>query len=192
MMGLRPNPERMTREEYLAREEVAEGKSEYLSGEAFAMGGGTLSHALIQSNLVRRLGNALDGQPCRVMGPDMRVKVQDSGLYTYPDLSVVCGKAEIEEERGESLLNPVVLVEVLSATTELYDRSVKFEHYARIPSLRHYVLVAQHRAHIDLLSRGEDGWILRAAAGLDAVLSLPSIDVELPLAEIYERVEFPS
>jgi len=182
----------MTREEYLAREEVAESRSEYLNGEAYARTGGTRSHALIQSNLTRRLGNALDGRPCDVLGPDMRVKVEESGLYTYPDLSVVCGGAEIEKEHGESLLNPVVLVEVLSPSTEAYDRGLKFEHYARIPSLRHYVLVAQDRAHIDVLTCGAEGWILRAADGLDTTLTLPAIDVELPLAEIYERGTFPS
>jgi len=180
----------MSREEYLAHEEVAEAKSEFFDGEAFAMTGASRSHARIQMNLARLLGTAVRGGSCEAFGSDLRVKVRESGLYTYPDLSVVCGEVDFEDDRGDTLANPVVLVEVLSPSTEAYDRGLEFEHYARIPTLRHYVLVAHDRPHIDLLTRGDAGWILRAADGLEASLSLAAISVELPLVEIYERVEF--
>jgi len=183
---------RLTPEEYLARERKAEFKSEYFAGETFAMAGATRPHTLVVANLVRRLGNQLESRPCEVYPTDMRVKVAPTGLYTYPDIAVVCGRPQFEDENEDNLLSPTVLIEVLSESTEKYDRGKKFEHYRRIGSLREYVLVAQDECRVERFERQPDGaWLLSVMDRMEDTLKLPAIGCELPLAEIYDKVQFP-
>jgi Uma2 family endonuclease len=183
---------RLTEAEYLEIERRAESKSEFLNGEMFAMSGGTYSHSVIACNLIRAVGNELKGSPCVVFNSDMRVKVQASGLYTYPDISVVCGREEVEDEHDDVLLNPMVIAEVLSDSREAYDRGKKFELYRRLPSLREYLLVNQHEPLIEQFIRQPGGeWLLRDVAGLDGKLSLSSIGITIALADVYSKVRFP-
>ena len=133
----------ITLEEYLHREQAAEFRSEYFRGEMFAVAGASANHNLIVLNAGASLRDQLKKKPCRVYSSDLKLRIEATGLYSYSDLSVVCGEPQLESNGGDVLLNPVVLVEVLSDSTEAYDRGKKFEHYRTIPSLKHYVLVAQ-------------------------------------------------
>lgn len=179
-------------EEYLAVERRAAFKSEYYDGEIFAMAGGSRAHNLIAMNVGGELRQRLKTSGCEVFGADMRVKVPAGTLYTYPDVAVVCPPVQLEDEHGDTLLNPVVIFEVLSDSTESYDRGREFEHYRKLDALREYVLVSQDEPHVDHFTRAGDGsWVLRDAAGLDALLRLESLDCELPLREVYAKVEFP-
>jgi Uma2 family endonuclease len=179
-------------EQYLAIERAAEERSEYLDGEMVAMTGGSRNHGLIVGNLVRELGSQLRDQPCEVYPTDLRVRVSPTGLYTYPDVVVACGEPRFEDEQLDTLLNPTVILEVLSPTTESYDRGRKFEHYRTLDSLAEYLLVSQDRPRIERFLRQDDGlWLFGDAAGLAAALVLPSIGCELRLAEVYAKVRFP-
>ena len=144
-MSAIPKPS-LTPQEYLARERRATEKSEYYRGEIFAMAGASFEHSLIKDNLARESGNQLKDKPCRVITSDLRIKVNATGLYTYPDAVIVCDEPKFEDAQVDTLLNPRVIVEVLSDSTEKYDRGGKFAHYRQIPSLQEYVLVAQDRA----------------------------------------------
>jgi Uma2 family endonuclease len=180
----------LTPAEYLARERQAPFKSEYFEGESYAMAGASRRHNRITLNTGAQLTARLKASGCEPFVSDMRVKVAATGLYTYPDVCVAC-PPEFEDAGGDTLLNPAVIFEVLSDSTEAYDRGRKFEHYRKLPSLREYLLVAQHAPQIDHYVRGEAGvWLLREAAGLEARLTLETLDCELPLSEIYARVEF--
>jgi Uma2 family endonuclease len=148
MMSTAPT-RRISPQEYLAQERRAEFKSEYLRGEVFAMAGTTYEHTVIKDNLARKAGNQLENGTCRALTSDMRVKVNATGLYTYPDIAIVCDRPQFEDEVFDTLLNPRVVVEVLSDSTEKYDRGVKFGHYRQIPSLQEYVLVAQDRPLVE-------------------------------------------
>jgi Uma2 family endonuclease len=143
----------ITPEEYLLCERKAEFRSEFFRGEMFAMAGASANHNLIVLNAGSLLREQLKKKPCRVYPSDLKLRIEETGLYTYPDLSVVCGEPQLESDAGDVLLNPVVLVEVLSDSTEAYDRGKKFEHYRTIPSLKHYVLIAQDRHSIDCFTR---------------------------------------
>lgn len=181
----------ITPEEYLRRENDAEFRSEYFRGEMFAMAGASANHNLIVGNCVQTLGQQLKKKPCRVYPSDLKLRIEATGLFTYPDLSVVCGEPQLESEGGDVLLNPVVLVEVLSDSTEAYDRGKKFEHYRTIPSLKHYVLIAQDRHSIDCFSRQANGsWLLTSCQGLDEKVELDAIGSELVAAEVYDKVVF--
>src|SRR5215475_2147969 len=140
---------RITPKEYLELERKAEIKSEYLDGEMFAMSGVTLEHSSIVVNLITELNNQFIDRPCQVHGPDLRVKVSPTGLYTYPDLVAFCEKPLFEDEHFDTLLNPQVIIEVLSNSTEAYDRGKKFAHYRTVESLREYVLVSQTEYRIE-------------------------------------------
>ena len=179
-------------QEYLAMEREAPYKSEYYDGEIFAMAGGSRNHNLIVTNLLRKLSALLEERPCEVYASDMRVKVSQSGLYTYPDVSVMCGKVMMEEDAElDTLLNPILLVEVLSDSTEAYARGEKFAQYRRIESLREYVLISQDQAGVEQFIRQEKGkWLYVETNSLDATARLHSIEVDLPLAEVYKKVEF--
>lgn len=179
-----------TAEEYLALEQKAEYRSEYYQGEIFAMTGGTPNHSLIKLNVSGELRDRLRGRPCRAYDCDLRVKCP-TGLYTYPDVSVVCSDLELDDVKSYTMLNPTLLVEVLSKSTEGYDRGKKFDHYRTIPSLREYVLVSQDEPMVQSFLRNDDGtWTLNAVSKLAESVTLRSIGIELPLAEIYERVDF--
>ncbi|MFY8073980.1 MAG: Uma2 family endonuclease [Pirellula sp.] len=181
----------LTPEEYLHRERTAEYRSEYYRGETFAMAGASANHNLIVSNCIQTLGQQLKKKPCRVYPSDLKVRIKATGLYAYPDLSIVCGEPELESKDGEVLLNPIAIVEVLSDSTEAYDRGKKFEHYRTIPSLRHYILIAQDRYSIDCFSRQEDGtWSLSACQTSDSAVGLPSIQCQLEINEVYDKVVF--
>jgi len=183
----------LTPQEYLARERQAETKSEYLRGEVFAMSGASREHNLIVGNISRELGEQLRDRQCEVYQSDMRVKVSPTGLYTYPDVTVVCGEPEFEDAEVDTLLNPKVLVEVLSPSTADYDRGGKFTHYRRLPSLHEYVLISQDRLLVEhYLRQRQDEWLLTEESSLQDTLVLPSIDCRLPLSEIYLKVRFPS
>ncbi len=190
-MGL-PQPKiRMSSQEYLRRERAAEFKSEFFDGEVFAMSGGSPRHSLVKTNVTGELRNQLSGRPCTAYDSDLRVKVDATGLYTYPDASVVCGSLEFDDNDRDTVLNPTLLVEVLSPSTEAYDRGKKFNHYRRIKSLREYLLVSQDEAKIERFQRNVDGtWTLTEASGLEATLHLPSLGIDLSLREVYEKVDF--
>ena len=181
----------LTPQEYLVRERRAETKSEYLRGEVFAMSGASREHNLIAGNVNRELSEQLRERPCEVYQGDMRVKVSSTGLYTYPDVTVVCSEPQFEDAEVDTLLNPKVIVEVLSPSTADYDRGGKFTHYRRLPSLRDYVLISQDRALVEhCVRQPSDQWLLTEYSALDGTLMLSSIQCQLPLAEIYLKVQF--
>jgi Uma2 family endonuclease len=190
-MAVAPPVHRLTEAEYLEIERRAESKSEFLDGEMFAMSGGSSSHSLIKVNLTRDLSTRLKGSPRTLYDSDMRIKVQAVGLYAYPDASVACGEIQFEDEHDDILLNPTVIVEVLSDSSEAYDRGKKFEMYRRIPSLREYLLVHQRQPLIEQYIRQASGeWLLREVAGLEDKLTLASLGITTEMAEIYYHVQF--
>jgi Uma2 family endonuclease len=155
------------------------------------MTGASRAHNVIAANVSRDLGNQLEGRPCEVYVAGMRVKVEAMGTYRYPDVVVACGDIAFEDAELDTLLNPVVVVEVLSPSTETVDRGEKFAHYRRLPSLRNYLLVSQDAPHIEHFVRRGDGWLLVEAIGLDASVHLASIDCVLQLGRVYDKVRFP-
>jgi Uma2 family endonuclease len=182
----------LTPEQYLAIEREAEYKSEYCDGQMFAMAVADETHNLLVENLVTGLHNQFRSRPCRVYSSQMRVLVRATGLYTYPDVVVVCGERQFLDEQRDTLLNPSLLVEVLSPTTEAYDRGRKFESYQSIESLVEYLLVASDRAHVDQYTRRPDGrWLLTSADRLEDSLDLQSVGCRLALADLYEKVDLP-
>jgi Uma2 family endonuclease len=183
---------KVTEEQYLAIERAAEFRSEFLDGEMFAMSGGSMEHASIQTNILVELSLALRGTPCRAFGPDLRIKVS-SRMYTYPDVSVVCGKPLLADEHEDNLLNPVVIVEVLSPSTEKYDRGLKFQQHRTIASLRDYILIDQGQMRIEQYTRQpDDTWSLRDYQRPEQELKIDSIGASIPLQRIYDRVELPA
>jgi Uma2 family endonuclease len=177
--------------EYLARERCAEFKSEFFEGEMFAMASANRRHSLICSNLVSQLRPRMRACGCEVHGSDMRVKVSKTGLYTYPDASIACGDIQFEDEHEDVLLNPSVIFEVLSKSTERRDRGWKFMQYRKIPSLLEYVLVAQDRPYIERFVRPAAGrFELHEIEGLDVVLPLLKLPGGLAMSDIYLDVNF--
>jgi Uma2 family endonuclease len=181
---------RFTPEEYLARERASlEVKSEYVDGHIYAMAGAGLEHNEIVFNIAGTLFNALRGGPCRALINDMRVKVAKTVMYTYPDVVIVCDEPALEDAHFDTLLNPAVIIEVLSPSTERYDRGDKWAHFRQLESLRMYVLVAQDQARVEtFVQRGEE-WIYEEVCGEDAVLVLEPAGCSVPLSAIYERVD---
>jgi Uma2 family endonuclease len=180
---------RLTAAQYLALERRATIKSEFLDGRMVAMSGASREHNLIAMNLSREISTQLKDRPCEAYAGDMRVCVEGSGLYTYPDLSVVCGQPVFQDAQVDTLLNPRVVIEILSASTEAYDRGKKFAQYRRIGSLTDYVLVAQDEMRVEHYVRQGDDWLLSEVCGPAGVLRIGSIGVAVPLAEVYARVE---
>ena len=182
----------LTPAEYLAIERKAEFKSEFYNGEMFAMAGASEEHSLIKDNLAGEARQQLKGSGCRVVTSDLRVKVDPTRLYTYPDVVIYCDRPQFEDGVFDTLLNPRVIVEVLSESTEAYDRGDKFRHYRQIASLQEYVLVAQDRPYVERHVRQPDGsWLMTEFAGLDRVFEFTSVSARVPLAEIYRDVSFP-
>jgi Uma2 family endonuclease len=178
-------------EEYLERERQAETKSEYFAGEIFAMAGGSPEHSLIAANVTGGLWTQLRESPCTAYNSDMKVR-STTEHFAYPDVTVVCGEAQFGGNEGDVLLNPTLIVEVLSPTTEAWDRGGKFEQYRQRESLQEYVLIAQDRPHVERFARQPDGqWLMSERSGLDARLPLPAIRCELVLSEVYRKVTFP-
>lgn len=181
---------RWTLEEYLDREEMADERHEFFDGLIVAMSGGLSAHDLVSSNAVTLLNLATRGRPCRAHGSNLRLYIAKSNVATYPDAMVVCGPYEYERGRRDLISNPILLVEVLSRSTESYDRGKKFEYYRTLPSLREYVLVSQTEPLVERFSRQDERWTLDAFRGLDAELPLESIEARLALRELYDKVEF--
>ncbi|MFN0170307.1 MAG: Uma2 family endonuclease [Bryobacteraceae bacterium] len=188
-MSALPHP-RITPEQYLEIERGADTRSEYYDGQMYALAGAAFAHIVIVGNVSFQLESLLRQRGCFVGTNDWRIRVAPDGLYTYPDVAVVCGEPRFADDQKDTLLNPVLLVEVLSASTESKDRGFKFAQYRRIESLREYVLVSQEEARVECFVRQLSGqWLLAEFVGLDAVCHLESVDCDLPLSEIYYRVE---
>jgi Uma2 family endonuclease len=174
---------------YLVRERHAEYRSEYWAGDVEAMTGASRPHNLVVTSLVRSLGNALHGGPCEVYSQSMRVRLQSARAYVYPDVVVACGSPRFEDAEVDTLIDPVLVIEVLSPTTERYDRGRKADAYRAVETLREYLLVAQDAPRVERYRRGEDGaWSCHVAASLEDEVELESVGCVLRLAEVYERV----
>mgnify|MGYP001610709744 CR=1 FL=1 len=183
----------LTPEQYLEIERRAEYKSEYWRGEMFAMAGATRQHGLLTGNLLASLHQQLRGRRCEVYSSDMRVLIPATGLYTYPDVVAVCGDTRLADDHRDTLLNPTFVAEILSPSTESYDRGRKFEHYRTVESLQEYLLVAQDRVQVELYTRQPEGtWLLREARRLEDALELGSIGCRILLADLYDKVEVPA
>jgi Uma2 family endonuclease len=186
---LRP---RYTLEEYLELDKNSEARLEYWNGEVFDMSGVSPNHARIEVNLIFSIRGRVSDRGCEVFPANTRIKVPSMPPYRYGDLSALCGEAQFEEIGGvEALINPMLIVEVLSPSTEAYDRGDKFTHYKSIRSLVEYLLVAQHRPHVSQFARRDDGsWLYWEFNDLADVVKLASLDCELPLSEVYQNVSF--
>ena len=185
---------RISPEEYLAAERVAEFRSEYYDGEVFAMAGASKAHLRIAANLVGELHSRLKGGPCQAFAADARVAVSRSRVYAYPDVVIACDPVEFADKFLDTLLNPKVIFEILSPSTEKHDRTGMFDAYQTVPSLAEYVLVAQDEPRIERYVRdpADDLWKRSVYTGLEAELALAAVDVVIPLRDVYYRVEFES
>lgn len=180
----------LTPEEYLALERVSESKHEYFAGEVFAMGGASKRHNLIAANIIRVLGNQLLDRPCNVYPSDMRVKVSATGKYTYPDVAVACAEEVFDDAEGDTLLNPVLIVEVLSDSTEAYDRGKKFEQYQLIESLTECLLVRQEPYRVEQYTRQNNReWRYTEYHSVDDIITINVISCELAMRDVYAKVE---
>ncbi len=179
--------------EYLARERESQFKSEFFQGEVFAMAGGSPTHSLIALNFAGETRQALKDKPCVVYNSDLRIKVEATGLYTYPDASIVCGDLQFDDERRDTVINPTVIVEVLSDSTEKYDRGRKSNHYRQIPSLQEIVLIAQDQTHVERFVRQpEGGWLLLEEKNASGMFELSSLGISIAMSELYRNVKFES
>ncbi len=181
---------RFSPQEYLALERRSETRNEYYHGEIFAMAGASREHNLIAGNVNAEIRDQLLDRTCESYPSDMRVAVEATGLYTYPDVSVVCGEPRFQDSSTDTLLNPTVLIEVLSPSTEAYDRGIKFRHYRRIVSLREFVLISQDRMMVEHYTRQGSNWILSEMSEPAQILKLESIGCQIPLERIYAKVQF--
>ncbi|MFN0171253.1 MAG: Uma2 family endonuclease [Bryobacteraceae bacterium] len=180
----------LTPEQYLAVERKALHKSEYFRGELFAMAGAGERHNLLSLNFAVAIHQQLRGRPCRAYVADMRVLTSPAGLYTYPDIVTVCGERRFVDDQLDTLVNPTLIAEVLSPSTEAYDRGRKFELYRTIETLEEYLLVAADRVHVELYTRQPEGrWLLSEASRLEDVLDLKSIACKLSLADLYDKTD---
>lgn len=190
-VSVKPPKSYLSADEYLAIERSSEVRSEYIDGEMVAMSGGSWEHSLIIGNTLAELKQQLRGGPCKVHASDLRVQAPD-GLRTYPDVVVVCGAPAFADEHRDMVTNPKLIIEVLSPTTESYDRGRKFESYRTIPALEEYVLVSQERAHVEKFLRQPEGaWLLVEVTGLQEAISLSSVGCRLSLEALYEGVGLP-
>lgn len=179
----------LTEQQYLALERSAAVRSEFHRGEVFAMVGASRNHNLIALNVSSRIHEQLEDRRCEVYQSDMRVKVRASGLYTYPDVVAICGEPQFEDNHVDTLLNPQVVLEVLSPSTESWDRGRKFGHYRQVPSLQEYVLISQDRMLVEKFARQSDGqWLLSELSLPDEQLTLESIECAIRLSDIYAKV----
>ena len=184
---------KFTVEQYYDLEENEVFKSEFHNGAIIPKGGESVEHCLVGANLIDELGQRLKGKTCAPYGSNLRVKGPATGLVTYPDASVFCKKLEFDpkDKRQQTAINPTIVFEVLSKSTESYDRGKKAENYRQLESLKAYVLVSQTSPHIEIYERHGDGfWFLTEAKGLDQELSIKSLGIQLPLAKVYDRMKF--
>jgi len=189
-MSAAPQP-RLSFEDWLAIERTAtDQRSEYVAGEVFAMAGGTEEHNLIVANVVRELGNQFKGRPCRVYPIDMKLHIASDDVATYPDVMVICGERQFYDDRRDLVTNPSLIVEVLSDSTEAYDRGDKFRHYRNLQSLQAYLLLSQYRVQAELFLRQPDGtWSLSTYQDPSDSIPLRDVEADLSLAEVYDKVE---
>jgi Uma2 family endonuclease len=181
---------RITPQEYLIRERQASTKSEFYRSEVVEMVRGTANHSLIAANFVREAGNALKDKPCAVFNSDLRVQVQSTGLYTSPDATIVCGELEFDDDQRDTLLNPTVIAEVLSDSTEKYDRGKKSNHYRQITSLKELILIAQDRPHAERFTRQPNGdWLFHEQKEMTADFELKSLGISVAMSELYRGVK---
>ena len=180
----------LTPEEYISAERKATLKSEYLSGEIVAMSGASLEHNLITVNTTTSLYNQLIDQGCMVFSSDMRVGIDSGGAYLYPDVSVVCDRPRFEDDVLDTLLNPIIVIEVLSPSTEGYDRGEKAERYKKLDSLREYILISQDRYNVEHYTVEEGIWSVKELNDLNDTLRLTSVEAELPLQQLYRFIDF--
>lgn len=180
-----------TPQEYLDMEETADNKHEFHQGEIFAMAGGTQNHARIALDLGTSINLALRGSNCEAYPSDMKLFIKAQNLFTYPDLMIVCGKAEFYENRNDVITNPLVIFEVLSSSTKNYDRGEKFEYYRSISSFQEYILIDQYRIHVEQMYLDTPNkWILSEYNQIADTLKLAKVNIQIPLEELYRRVEF--
>jgi Uma2 family endonuclease len=180
----------MTPERYLSIERHSPDRHEYINGVMYAMAGGTPRHSEVILNVGTALRNHLRGSNCKAYTSELRVFNHDTGSFLYPDISVICGEPILSALDKDTVVNPLLLIEVLSPSTEAYDRGAKFAHYRRLDTLQVYVLVAQDQPRIETYTRSGDDWILTVFNGMDAELKIPAINLTVPLSEIYEGVNF--
>lgn len=179
----------ITEQEYIKFERASTSKHEYFDGQIYAMTGASRTHNLIAGNTLATLHGQLRRKPCQIFPSDMRVKVMHTGLNTYPDLVVICGEPEFTDDVLDTLVNPLVVIEILSPSTERYDRGMKFQNYRTIESLQDYILIAQDHYHVEHYSRQDNGqWLLQEAIGIESALSIRSIECTLALEDVYEKV----
>ncbi len=178
-----------TEQEYIQFERASIGKHEYFDGQIYAMTGASRIHNLIAGNTLAMLHSQLRRKPCEIFPSDMRVKVTRTGLYTYPDLVIICGKPEFTDDILDTIINPLVLIEILSPSTERYDRGMKSQSYRTIETLQDYILIAQDQYHVEHYSRQNSGqWLLQEAIGRESALTIRSIECTLALGDVYEKV----
>jgi len=181
----------MTPEEYLVAERCSEIKNEYFDGEVSAIAGASRKHNIILTNVVRILGNTLLGRPCNIYSSDMKVKIEKLMKYSYPDIVISCEEEQFEDANEDILLTPWVILEILTDSTEAYDRGVKFAHYQGIPSFKEYVLISQHFCRVERFFRQSDNtWIYSAFHDLNNTIPIQTIHCELSLQDIYRKIKF--
>jgi len=179
-----------TPDEYLAREEAAEYKSEYYRGEIFAMAGTSINHNRIAGNLHTKFNQAFAGKNCEALMSEIKVWIEAEQFFTYPDLLVICGDPAFYRNRKDTITNPLVIVEILSTSTQGYDRGDKFNFYRSIPTLKEYILIAQYRLHVEQYALNENGeWMVTEYHAADEVLKFSSVDFQIKISELYERVK---
>jgi Uma2 family endonuclease len=183
---------RYTAEEYLESERAAQCRHEFLDGQIFAMAGESLSHSRICINLAIEAGSKLKGKPCEALSPNMKVRTSSASLFAYPDLTIVCGEPQFHDTKKDVLTNPQVIFEVLSPSTETYDRTTKFQRYRMgNETLTDYILVSQDKVFVEHFTKQADGsWLYRSFSEMPEVLRIETVDCDLILSEIYDRVEF--
>lgn len=189
-MSTNPTAQTMSPAEYLALERAAiDAKHQYYNGRIYAMAGASTNHNRINTNLTIQIGNQIRERDCDVLASDMRVKIEATGLFTYPDLVVVCGEAKWDDDNFDTLLNPSLIIEILSPSTEKFDRKTKFNHYFQLPSLTDYLLVSQDQRLVEHFARHDEKTFIFQRAENNDTLSIESHNLRLPLSEIYHRVE---
>lgn len=185
-----PSKQRLTEQEYLKFERASEWKHEFYRGEVYLMNGASRPHNLVTLNIACGLRNQLIGRPCEVYSSNMRVKINETGLYTYPDVVASCGEIQFEDDEIDTLLNPLMVVEVLSNSTEKYDRSTKFRHYQKLDTLQEYVIVSQKAPFVEVYKfESKDRWTYKTASSLADDVELESIGCCLKMSENYDRVD---
>ena len=189
--GMTAQPKRsISEQEYIDFERASTSKHEYYDGHIYAMTGASRIHNLIAGNTLATLHGQLRKKPCQIFPSDMRVKVTRTGLNTYPDIVIMCGEPQFTDDALDTLINPLVLIEILSPSTERYDRGMKSQNYRTIETLQEYILIAQDHYHVECYSRqNNDQWLLQDAIGIGSSIIIRSVECTLALEDVYEKVD---